>query len=111
MMQQPSSGVRWARVARGVTLSLLLAAGAGAVGCAGEYVAVYGPPPPPRAEVFITSPGASFVWIPGYWHWQAGGYAWVGGAWRVPPHRGAIWVGPRYEARGHGWVYVRGHWR
>jgi len=101
----------WNSVPRFIAVSLA-ALTLGVVGCAepGYYV-VAGPPPPLRAEGVVASPGVGYVWTPGYWNWSPGGYFWVGGAWRFPPHRGAIWIGPHREWRGNGWVYYRGYWR
>jgi hypothetical protein len=99
------------RLSRLITASVL-SLSFGLVGCAGSgYYVVAGPPPPLRAELVVSSPGVAYAWVPGYWGWSSGNYVWVGGGWRIPPRRGAIWIAPHHEARGHGWVYVRGYWR
>lgn len=67
-------------------------------------------PPAPQVEVVTVAPGPEYYWVPGYWGWNAG-WVWIGGRWSVRPHPRAIWVGPRYERRGHGYVYHRGYWR
>ncbi len=71
------------------------------------------PPPPLRAEVVVVQPGPGYVWVPGYWDWDAprGEYLWIAGAWTRPPHRHAVWVGPRWERRGRESFFLRGHWR
>ena len=53
------------------------------------------------------SPGLGFTWIDGYYYPSGGHYAWRQGYWTRPPHRGAVWVAPRWE-RGH---YHEGRWR
>lgn len=70
-------------------------------------------PPGFRTEVALASPGAGYVWVPGYWDWQAerADYFWVEGRWILPPHARAVWVAPRYERHHGGWYYRRGHWR
>jgi alpha-mannosidase len=35
---------------------------------------------------------------------------WVAGHWERPPHPHAVWVEPRWEHRGHGYVFVEGYW-
>jgi hypothetical protein len=78
---------------------------------AGYGVRVGFGPPAFRAEVALGSPGPGYYWVPGYYDWDGRGYAWIRGAWVVPPHPHALWVAPRYERRGRGYVYHRGHWR
>ena len=70
-------------------------------------------PPAVRREVVTVRPSARHIWVPGYWHWREEGKAWgwVAGAWALPPHLHATWVGPRYERRGGEWIYSSGHWR
>jgi len=67
-------------------------------------------PPPPQTEVIVTAPGPEYVWVPGYWAWN-GRWVWIGGRWGSRPHPHAVWVGPRYVRRAHGYVYVHGYWR
>lgn len=74
-------------------------------------VIVEEPPPAPVREVIVASPGPGYVWISGYWGWSAGRRVWVGGHWERPPRRHAVWIAPRWEHRGHGYVYIRGYWR
>ncbi|MEO8503362.1 MAG: hypothetical protein ABI609_05650 [Acidobacteriota bacterium] len=66
-----------------------------------------------RREVAAVRPSSHHVWVAGYWHWPEGGreWAWVGGAWTLPPHAHATWVGPRYVRRDGEWVYTSGYWR
>jgi hypothetical protein len=76
-------------------------------------IRVDAPPPPLRHEVIVVRPGPRFIWVPGYWDWapRRHHYVWVAGAWRRPPFRGAVWVGPHWRRYGHGAYFVRGHWR
>jgi hypothetical protein len=94
-------------------LALTLLAGCyGAYGGADVGIDVDGPPPGIQAEVSIDSPGAGYLWVPGYWDWGVNSsWAWVPGAWQRPPHERAVWVAPRYHLgrRSH-WRYERGHW-
>jgi hypothetical protein len=68
---------------------------------------------PPRAviETRPVSPGAGYVWTPGYQRWDGHAYAWAPGAWVQPPHPHARWVAHHWAHRNGGWVMVEGHWR
>jgi WXXGXW repeat (2 copies) len=83
-----------------------------AVGAEYEYE-VDAPPPAVQEETVVETPGAGFIWIPGFWEWDIGvhHYGWHAGRWERPPHEGAVWVTPRYEERQGRRVYTRGHWR
>jgi hypothetical protein len=55
--------------------------------------------------------GTQFVWVPGYWAWDAGrhGYIWVSACWRAAPPK-MYWV-PGYWARvPEGWEWIPGFW-
>ena len=100
-----------------LTLSLILTAliclvGMPSTASAGVRVGIrVGVPPPAlRQEIVIVRPGPDYVWIPGFWEWRHRDYAWVGGRWARPPHRGAVWVAPRHELRGRNHYWVRGYW-
>jgi hypothetical protein len=71
------------------------------------------PPPPLRHEVVVVRPGPDYFWVPGYWDWRPAyrRYVWAPGYWARPPHRGAVWVAPRYSYRRHNHYYRRGYWR
>ena len=51
------------------------------------------------------------VWVPGYWTWDARGndFAWITGAWRVPP-AGSVWVSGRWTRDDQGWYWSPGRW-
>jgi WXXGXW repeat (2 copies) len=85
-------------------------------GCAvyarpGGFVYVQREPPVARVEVIPASPGAEFVWTPGYWSWGGSEHVWVSGRWVVPPAGHRVWVAHRWEHDSHGWHLIEGHWR
>lgn len=73
---------------------------------AGQISVRIGPPPTPRVERVIPSPGPGYVWVQGYWYPVNGHYRWHRGYWTRAPYEGANWIGPRYE----GGEYFTGHW-
>jgi hypothetical protein len=96
-----------------VLTGILLAASA-MVACGPPGYAAYVVPAPPAPYVvgavgYAPSPG--YVWVDGFWNLNAGRWVWVNGRWAVPPRGHALWVADRWERRGNGWRYRRGHWR
>src|SRR5689334_18602411 len=87
------------------------------LGCAlmgtalGEEIIVKTHPPKDLHERRPPSPGASYVWGPGYHHWDGRAYVWRPGEWMNPPHKRAHWVPPHWQQRHDGWVFIEGHWR
>ena len=70
-------------------------------------IVIGAPPPPPRVVVMRgPMPRAGHMWIEGYWYPQGRHYRWRDGYWARAPHRGAYWVGARYD---HGRFY-NGYW-
>jgi len=71
-----------------------------------------GEPPPPQTEVVTVAPGplSAWFWVPGCWEWR-GHWVWYGGHWAIRPHHGAVWIHAGWVHRGHGRVWVSGHWR
>jgi len=67
-------------------------------------------PPPPRVEVYGSSPYPDAVWRPGHWAYQGGEWIWVPGHWARVPRPGAVWIPGHWERRGDGWVWHDGHW-
>jgi len=76
----------------------------------GPPVVIVTAPPPPRREVVYASPGPGLVWVGGYWAWHAGRHVWIAGHYARPPRGHRIWVEPRWERRGGGYIFVEGRW-
>jgi hypothetical protein len=68
-------------------------------------------PPVPIVEVRGVAPGPGFVWIDGFYRWDAGRYMWMAGRWERPPRAHARWVRGQWHHSRHGWYWVDGHWR
>ncbi len=70
-------------------------------------------PPPPIEEVPPTErpQGQQFVWIPGYWAWDAdrNGYIWVSACWRAAPPR-MSWIPGYWSQVPGGWQWIAGFW-
>ena len=73
-----------------------------------EVVEVAPPPPPLVIERVAVRRG--FVWHSSYYRWVGARWVWTRG-WYVRRVPGRVWVGPKYVARGRGWVVYRGHFR
>ena len=78
-------------------------------------VVVPNQPPPNITEVPPAErpAGENFVWVPGYWNWDAvrNNFIWVSACWRAAPP-GRYWV-PGYWAQaagGSGWEWIAGFW-
>jgi hypothetical protein len=103
-----------------VLQSIILAAVSGlfVAGC-GTYagragVVVPGDPPPPPAEVDVTTPmpDTHSVWIGGAWVWgPENRWVWAKGHWDLPPFLNAVWAPPRYEIRDGKHIFVPGQWQ
>ena len=83
------------------------------VSLSGPAMIVWAPvaPPPPRVEVMPPPPRHDYIWIPGYWHWEASRHRWVDGHWE--PHREhEHWVPHHWEHDDRGqWRLDSGYWR
>ena len=70
-------------------------------------------PPSPIEEVPPAEKpqGSQFVWIPGYWSWDAdrSGYIWVSACWRAAPPK-MSWVPGYWVQVSGGWKWVAGYW-
>lgn len=68
---------------------------------------------PPAIPVYSqpVCPGPGYIWVPGYWAWDAGeGYYWVPGYWTLAPFVGALWT-PGWWGWGDGvYVWHAGYW-
>jgi hypothetical protein len=73
-----------------------------------------GPPPVPVYAPAVVpvapAPYYGYVWRPGYYAWTGVGYAWVPGAWVLPPYAGAVWVPGRWTREPRGSFWVSGYW-
>jgi hypothetical protein len=69
------------------------------------------PPPPVDERAAGDRPAPEAQWVAGYWGWDASrnDFAWVPGAWVVPP-RGMAWVGGRWTRDADGWTRTPGFW-
>ena len=76
-----------------------------------EVIVVNAPPPPPPTEIIVERPSPYHIWIGGHWGFRAGRHVWIGGRWDLPPRTDVVWVEPRWERRGNGYVLVEGYWR
>ena len=93
-----------------IALTLLLALCMAPAASMAQVVVRIGPPAP-IVERRPPPPDRGFVWIDGYHRWDGRAYAWVPGAWVLPPRRHAHWVAHHWVHRPGGWVMVEGHWR
>ena len=76
---------------------------------AGEAVVTDVVPPPPYAEVVPVMPFAGAIWINGYWGWNGGRHAWVGGRWEQP-RPGYIWHPHHWVQHDNRWHLEGGAW-
>lgn len=70
-------------------------------------------PPAVRYEAVPVLPpdrAAREHWQPGHWRWDGREYVWVPGRYAVRPQPNAVWIAPRWERRGAGWVMIEGRW-
>lgn len=70
--------------------------------------------PPPNIEEVPPAEkpqGSQFVWIPGYWSWDAdrSSYVWVSACWRAAPPR-MSWVPGYWVEVSGGWEWIAGYW-
>lgn len=84
--------------------------GADAVVLDKPEVVVHAKPPRSVKEQRPPSPGPEYLWIDGYQNWNGTAYSWQPGHWERPPHEHAIWMAPRWQRRGGGYVFTPGWW-
>ena len=71
----------------------------------------FGPPALPIYEQPFC-PGDDYIWIPGYWAWDADydDYYWVPGTWVLAPEPGLYWTPGYWASDGDGYVFYDGYW-
>ncbi|WP_263383232.1 hypothetical protein [Granulicella arctica] len=90
------------------TSALLLSVGTAVAGA--QIVVRIGQPPPRPVEVVpVARPG--YYWVPGYHRWDGQRYVWTAGAYRRPPHAGAVWYPGEWRGERGGHVWHEGYWR
>ncbi len=102
------------RLFRASAVALMLSASLlAAPACAAPHGRLYVRvgPPAPVVEARVVAPGPRYVWVPGYYRWNAAAYVWVPGRWMLPPRPRAMWVPAHGASDRHGWYFVPGHWR
>ena len=67
---------------------------------------------PPLLPVYAQPPipGPGYLWIPGYWAWNAQEYYWVPGYWSMPPTVGFYWTPPYWGWLNGAYVFNAGYW-
>jgi hypothetical protein len=56
------------------------------------------------------SPGALYLWTPGYWAHSPVGFFWVPGQWTIAPFYGALWTPPYWGFNGGRYLFHGGYW-
>jgi WXXGXW repeat (2 copies) len=69
------------------------------------------PPPLPYYEQPII-PAEGYIWVPGYWAWDAaeGDYYWVPGTWIEPPQPELLWTPAYWGWVGGRYAFHPGYW-
>jgi|SRR6185312_13660905 len=65
-------------------------------------------PPAPIVETVPRSPGAGYVWVPGYYNWNGRRYVWVHG--HYARHSGHWCGGKWHHNAARGWWWTPGRW-
>jgi hypothetical protein len=76
-----------------------------------EAYADRAPPPLPGYDQ-PPIPGEGYIWIPGYWAWNASAadYYWTPGTWARPPRPGVLWTPGYWRYRDGRYAFVGGYW-
>jgi len=95
-------------------LAILLAAGPSLAATPSQFVAVSITIPPPDLPVYDQPPcpADNYIWVPGYWAWDAEGvdYYWVPGTWVLVPRPGLLWTPGYWSWSGASFVWIDGYW-
>jgi hypothetical protein len=69
---------------------------------------------PPALPVYEqpVCPGEGFLWVPGYWAWDADfdDYFWVPGTWVTAPQVGLLWTPAWWGWENGGFLFHEGYW-
>lgn len=76
--------------------------------CSGYIVATG--PPPYVAEVIFAAPSSQYVWMPGYYEYNNGGYVFINGSYRIPPRGKKSYSQGQWQNTPKGYKRGRGHW-
>ncbi|WP_258005628.1 YXWGXW repeat-containing protein [Castellaniella caeni] len=67
---------------------------------------------PPALPVVVqpVAPAPGYIWTPGYWAWNGGGYDWVDGVWLMPPAVGLLWTPGWWGWSDGAYLWHAGYW-
>ncbi|HEY5369208.1 MAG TPA: YXWGXW repeat-containing protein [Hanamia sp.] len=67
---------------------------------------------PPMLRVYSQPqcPVDGYLWSPGYWAYDSGGYYWVDGEWVLPPAEGLLWTPGYWSFSGGYYGWQQGYW-
>ena len=67
---------------------------------------------PPMLRVYSQPqcPVDGYLWSPGYWAYDSGGYYWVDGEWVLPPAEGLLWTPGYWDFSGGYYGWQAGYW-
>jgi hypothetical protein len=96
-------------------LSILFSAAPSLARIAGQFgVTVSITTPPPDLPVYDQPPcpGENYIWVPGYWAWDADDvdYYWVPGTWVLAPQLGFLWTPGYWSWNGASFIWNNGYW-
>jgi hypothetical protein len=67
-------------------------------------------PPPLQDDPLPPCPEDGYLWTPGYWSRNAGGFFWVQGDWFPPPRVGMLWTPGYWQYVDAVYIFHRGYW-
>jgi len=92
------------------SLALLLLAPFAAWSMVAVSITLAPPALPEYAQPLV--PGDGYIWMPGYWGWNApeGDYFWVPGTWVLAPGVGELWTPGYWGYENSGYLWHGGYW-